>query len=329
MPWIALLLASALGCGESHSGKPGGSAGAAAESGGRAGAAGRAGAGGMSASKPTETTFVVRNDGKDALMLGSSCGAVWPSLFEQDNELGLVNSCSCSCADTSVCGCPAICLNTQELVVPGKSVSKTWEGVALDYSTDRNRSCFVERVPARGAKLKAKACWNYGDQGKAEKCSEESFAYGTDTTVTITAKPQASASILTKVGLVNTTDAPIYVVKERCGTQGLFDLDMGEEISVNAFCPCSCDAELKPTSCPTCGGCPEDVFEALAPGEMLVFEWDSGFYYQYESGCAGRYTMPPRSQVKLEQCWSKSPTTAQTCQSSYVVIGQETVLSAF
>jgi hypothetical protein len=315
------------GTGEGGAGRAG--VGGGSNAAGRAATAGESSSAGRSANEePIATKFVVRNDGDDALMLGSNCGVVWPALFEGDNQLGLVNSCSCPCEDRSVCGCPAVCLNTQELVVPGKSVTRTWDGTALDYSTDMTRSCFVERVPPTGTKLEVRACWNYGETGMPQACSAEWFAYGRDTEVTLSAKPAAATGKTTTVGLTNASGDTIYVVKERCGSQDWFRLDMGKEISVNTFCPCSCDASFHATSCPACGACAPDVFEAVAPGATIQFEWDSRFWYRYDSLCAKPYNMPRGSQVKVQLCWSKTPGGEPICQPTVVDIGARTVLSA-
>lgn len=306
-----------------------GTGGTQAGGGGRASVAGEASAAGRGGDEsPTETTFVVRNDGEDALMLGSTCGALWPSLFEGDNQLGLVDSCSCPCEDTSVCGCPAICLNTQELVVPGKSVSKTWAGTALDYSKDQTRSCYVKRVPASGTKLEARACWNYGNRGMPETCSAEWFAYGRDTKVAISAKPALASSKPTTVGIKNASVAPIYVVKSRCGAQDWFRLDMGKEISVNTFCSCDCDENFKRTSCPVCGQCAPDVIETIAPGAMITFEWDNRFWYNYDSGCSNQYNMPAESQLTVQLCWSREADHGDSiCQGTIVNVGESNVLT--
>jgi hypothetical protein len=305
-----------------------GTGGAKAGSGGSAGVAGESSAAGRGGdASPTETTFVVRNDGEDALMLGSTCGALWPSLFEGDNQLGLVNTCSCPCADQSVCGCPAVCLNTQELVVPGKSVSKTWAGTTLDYSTNMARSCYVERVPASGTKLEARACWNYGTRGMAETCSTEWFAYGRDTTVTISAKPALASSKPTTVGIKNASADPIYVVKNRCGAQDWFRLDMGKEISVNTFCGCGCDENFKATTCPVCGQCAPDEFEKVAPGATVTFEWDNRFRYHYDSGCSKQYNMPAESRLNVQLCWSRTPDGDTVCQGTIVELNGSNVLT--
>lgn len=329
-------------CGTSHSdpekNSPSDAAGHDSGAGGGSSAAGRAGGASESSAagrgakeqptKRTKTKFIVRNDGEDALMLGSNCGAVWPILFEGDNQLGLVNSCSCPCEDRSVCGCPAVCLNTQELVVPGKSVSRTWDGTALDYSSDMTRSCYVERVPPTGTKLEVRACWNYGQSGMPEACSAEWFAYGRDTEVTLSAKPSTADAKTTTVGLTNASAATIYVVKNHCGLQDWFRLDMGQEITVNTFCSCGCDASFHITQCPSCGQCGEDMFEAIAPGATIQFEWDGRFSYSYEGGCTKQYNMPGGSQVKVQLCWSKTPGGELICQPTVVDVGARTVLSA-
>ena len=310
----------------------GGAAGNAAVSGkGGAGSGGVSGANSSSGrgDAPIKTKFVVRNDGEDALMLGSKCGAIWPLLYAGDNQLGLVNTCSCPCSDRDACGCPGVCLDTQELVVPGKSVEKNWDGTALDYSTDMTRSCFVERVPATGSALEVRACWNYGDRGMSDTCSSESFAYGTETEVTISAKPEAAAKSVkpTTVGIRNAGSTPIYVIKDRCGAQDWFRLNMGPEISVNTFCACDCDENFHAMNCPACGQCAADQYERIAPGATLQLEWDSKFWYRYESGCSNRYNMPLESQLKVKLCWSQTAGGDDICQETIVDVGASNILT--
>jgi hypothetical protein len=352
-------------CGEAHSGDPNGSAGAAARGGGpgrgpeagiqpeagrgrggaggglmsvpnagagggvagRTSAAGRGGAGVSGIPEPTATMFEIRNEGEAALLLGSNCGASWLGLTDGAKQLGIGSSCACACDDLSACRCPAICVNTQELLVPGTSASRTWEGVAFDFSGDP--SCYERHVPQPGDSLTARGCWNTAESGETEGCSAVDFVYGEDSVVTIPAKGEAPASSLTRLVLTNTTSGPIEVVTDSCGLQGWFALDMGPEIALSTFCPCECSSELKPNQCPTCGGCTEDVIQTLSPGEDVSFEWDGRFDYRYGSGCTQRYGMPAGTQVKGKFCWRKPAESAQTCVTGPFPLGRVTTMTTF
>jgi hypothetical protein len=61
---------------------------------------------------------------------------------------------------------------------------------------------------------------------------------------------------------------------------------------------------------------------------MIAFEWDSRFWYHYESGCSKQYNMPAGSQVKIQVCWSKTPGGEPICQPTFIDVGASTMLSA-
>jgi hypothetical protein len=277
------------------------------------------GAGQISMGEPIETTFVIRNDGEAALLLGSNCGDNWLTLSEQGQPVAHDSTCSCECgAVSNACQCGFICRYTEEVIVPGKSATRTWDGNALDFPA--NDTCYVKRVPESGSQFEARGCWNVYDD--KESCSAVPFAYGSDTSVAISAKADPPAATLSRIMLTNATEGPIQVVKAHCGLPGWFELDMGMQLSIHDTCACPCEDGFKPGACPTCGACAEDEIETLAPGESIWSDWDGQFSYQYESGCSKRYAMPKDTNVMVRLCWTKSGETAPTCRTPPFRLGE-------
>jgi hypothetical protein len=295
-----------------------------------AAAAGKAGrdanaAGRKALAMPSQTQIAVRNQGAAPILLGTACGGLWLELFNQNMPIDYNRYCKCPCEDRNVCGCPAVCINTQTVLVPGESSELIWDGIALDSNT--NPGCYLQSVPELGTGLTAKACWNAPEGTKTpDHCSEASFAYGKDLKVTIPASSPAPAPRSVTLKLVNGSMGPIEIVQQRCGTQAWFELDMGEHFALDQFCPCSCDAKYQRDSCPACGPCAEDVTKTLAVGASESMVWDGGFYYSYASGCAKRYALPDGTHVSGKLCYRRSSDMTTTCTPTAFELGQQSIV---
>lgn len=274
---------------------------------------------------PSPTQITLENVGPAPILLGSDCGGLWLELSSQNKSIDYNRYCKCPCEDRSVCGCPAICINTQTVLVPGESSKFAWDGIALDSTT--TPGCYVQDVPQFGSPLTARACWNAPVGMKSpDHCSETSFAYGQRLDVTLTASAPAPAARSITLKLINGSTGPIDIVRKTCGVQGWFELDMGPHFALNQFCPCSCDANFQRASCPACGACAEDEHVTLAAGASESMLWDGAFFYTYASSCAQRYDFPDGTQVTGKLCYRKSGEMVTTCTPTSFTIGQQSIV---
>ena len=319
----------------------GGSAGAAtaAGTGGEAGRevvapAGRSAteSGRSAPAKPTQTQIVVTNVGSAPIQLGSNCGGfpathggLWLELFDQSLPVTYDRYCKTSCENPSVAGCPALCFSTQTLVMPGENNEFIWDGIALDQST--NKGCYLETAPAPGTVLRAKACWNAPDGvRRPEYCREESFVYGRDLRVTLPARGPETAARSVTVKLRNRSQGPIEIVRERCGAQGWFELNMGKQYALQNFCPCSCTSRYERDLCPACGACAADVLATLDVGGSESTSWDGSFYYTYASGCSQRHLMPDDARVNVKVCYRKQAASDLTCTEAALELSHQSII---
>lgn len=277
--------------------------------------------------EPTATKFVIRNDGDAALLLGSNCWGKWLDVSALGESFSIDEPCSCECGGTASidCMCGFICRYTEKVLVPGESVTHSWDGHALDVTDPP--TCHTKRVPEPGSELAARGCWNvYENQNL---CDSVAFTYGSDTEVTLSAKATAPAPTRSRATLTNGTETPIQVVKERCGAPGWFELDMGEEFSLPGPCTCPCDDEFKASACPSCGACTNDVLQTLQPGASISFDWDGEFVHRYASGCSQRYAFPTGMQIVSKFCWTKPGDSEPTCHGGLSTVAQNVSFSAY
>ncbi|MET0391467.1 MAG: hypothetical protein ABW321_36165 [Polyangiales bacterium] len=319
---------SAAGAGSSGSAAGAGSSGSAAgaSAGASAGADTDGGVGADPARSPVATRFVIENMGTAPVLLGSDCYGRWLLLAEGDQPLRYDDHCLCECGGTMTCTCPGACPSLQEVLMPGLTSEQAWDGVGRVVQPSE---CFEPHVPAIGAELSATACWNgvLGGMGNPN-CRITQFAYGESEVVQLSAVGESASLHRVSLVLINETGVPIEILTHRCEQQGWFKLDMGEASSVTTFCPCTCDAEQNATSCPVCGGCREDEWKTLAPGEGETLAWDGRFHYTYDSTCTAEYTYPYNTQVKSQLCWRTRGQTTETCGSvSFVLESAEQTVS--
>jgi hypothetical protein len=259
---------------------------------------------------PVPTTITLENAGSAPIVIGDQCGGSFLSLKHGEQALAYDRSCACACEAGMVCGCPAICRITEQLVVPGKDASIDWDGLWLRYD---DPSCYELAGLRHGDEVTAKACYHLG--AGIETCDETTFAYGAERNVKITAQPHSAARSPASIVLENRTGGPIRIITNHCGTQSWFQLALPDErASLSVFCPCSCTAEHGLGICPTCGECADDELETVANGAEHSFEWDGMFWYEYESGCTERYAMPAGYMVQARVCFLRAGESAPTCQ---------------
>ena len=272
---------------------------------------------------PVPTTFTLANIGSAPLVVGGQCGGTFLSLMHEGDSLLFDRSCACSCDAPEVCGCPPICLNTQELVVPGESTSVEWDGLFARFDEP---ACYELAGLTRGDVVTADGCWSLGLDEGAVACESVDFAYDIEREVTIEARHDSAVRTPVTVVLENQTGGPIELVTDECGVQTWFALELRDqpETTLSAFCPCACNAdfELDSGSCPVCGGCAETVTSIVAAGATHSFEWDGRFFWSYQSGCMNQYSMPRGLMVAAEVCFTRSGATSRTCQPFSFVLGE-------
>lgn len=260
------------------------------------------------------TDFVFYNRGTDPVVLGGNCGETWPSLTQDGETLGIDTSCACSCADfhspAGCPGCPDICLNTTELVVPGVPHTYNWDGLALNFARPE---CYSLQAPAHGSLITAWACHDLAASDNPP-CVSTEFEYGVDEEVTLTATPGPQPGERHAIVIENQTGVSIEIVVDHCGSEAWFQVaEEDPRISTSVFCPCSCNDAFQPDVCPVCGACADDVVVTLAQGESHDFDWDGRFWYQYDSGCARNYAMPASYGPLVKVCYTKLGDDAATC----------------
>lgn len=267
------------------------------------------------AARPVD--FVFRNAGEDPVVLGSICGGSWLGLSVRDEPLRIDSYCSCSCADFdrsqgSCAGCPAICLWTQELVVPGGQSVQPWDGVALDFAT--RPECYTREAPALGTKIDVQGCYDQSASNGESTCTSTSFTYDDVTEVAVVAQPPIKTAVPTQITIENQTGGAIEIIVDRCGNESWFQLDDADPaITAHSFCACGCDEAFNPAACPSCGACAEDVVKTLPQGGAHTLTWDGQFWYAYPSGCSARYRMPREYQVRAKACYTKAGESTETC----------------
>lgn len=285
-----------------------------------------AGASGAGAPRPVPTRITLQNTGSAPLVVGNQCGGLFLSLAHDGEDLSYDRACMCACDAPGACGCPAICLNTQALVVPGKSAAVEWDGL---YARFEDPSCYELAGLERGDTVTAEACWNESPEGATLACESVDFAYDREREVTISAEHHSAARTPVRIVLDNQSGSPIEIVTDECGTQRWFELalpldDDGETATLGSFCPCACSADFErdPGSCPVCGGCADPVVETVEPGATHGFEWDGMFWYGYASGCSAQYAMPAGVFLNAQVCFTRRGATERRCQPVFFVTGE-------
>jgi hypothetical protein len=268
------------------------------------------------------TSIELRNVGSAPFVTGSTCGGSFLALSQDGIELVVDRSCSCACEGDGACGCPAVCLNTLELLVPGESTSFLWDG---EYARFDDPSCYVLASPAHGELIAAEACWNQLPSSTVPGCQREEFRYGIDREIVIEGDNPMAGLTGVKIVLENQTGEAIDIVTDECGVQRWFRF--GPELeaagrTLDAFCSCQCDADLEVSDCPVCGPCSETVALTLEPGEIQVFDWNGGFVHTYDSGCARRYAMPPGMFLQTQVCFRRTASRAEECQPLAFTLGE-------
>ena len=255
--------------------------------------------------------FTVDNPGDVPVVLGNNCGGRWLSLERAGESLEWDRSCKCQCG-SDACGCPAVCEFTQRLLVPGDSAAQAWDGVELRSG---GPGCYEPVVPRASEVLNAVACWNQPASGQTKgTCQSQAFTYGESDAVTVHAKPTSFTGVSTTIDLENQSGAPIEVLAESCGVQGWFRLKVADNIVLDEFCPCGCDADrdFRPGHCPVCGGCTEPVYKTIPVGGKISYTWDGKFWFK-RAGCSSRYDMPPSMELAAEACWRKPGVGPEIC----------------
>lgn len=287
---------------------------------GSSGTGAHAGTGGP---EPVPTTIALENEGTAPLIVGTLCGGTFLTLAHDGEDLVFDRSCGCSCDAPDACGCPPVCSNTQELVVPGERASIEWDGL---YARFDEPACYELSGLSAGDVVTAAGCWTGGAEGAARGCETVDFTYDEQREVTIPAEHHTAARTPARIVLENQTGGPIQIVTDECGQQAWFALALKEHegASLGEFCPCGCNAdfELEPAGCPVCGGCAEPVVETVAAGGRHGFEWDGMFWNRYPSGCANRYPMPASYLVNAEACFTRQGESTRTCQPFFFVLGE-------
>jgi hypothetical protein len=272
--------------------------------------------------EPVPTTLTLVNAGSAPMVIGDQCGGHFLSLTHDGDALPYNRSWFCSCDAPDVCSSPVRCLSTEKLLVPGQQSTLEWDGLWMRYDEP---SCYELAGLERDDTVTAEACGHVGTVDEPSFCTRADFAYDTDRNVTIEAMPISAARKEITVVLDNQSGAAIDIVTDRCGAQDWFHLALPSgDASLAQFCPCECDADFKPTDCPVCGGCAEDVTQSVASGSSATLTWDGMFWHSYESGCAMRYAMPTGYTVQAEVCFKKANATLPTCQPVMFVHGQQT-----
>lgn len=303
------------GSGASGSGVSGVSGGWSGVSGGVSGSGAGTGAGGTGAPGGAPLDVLLQNRGQSPVLLGGNCGQAWPSFSRNGEVIATDSLCGCSCSEyQGACGCLAFCPITAELLFPGEDTSYRWDGYERATTS---LGCYELEGFERGDMLTASACFDLyfeGDQSFIE-CAETDFAYGVDNEAIITIEPEAKQPIATPLTLTNMSSKPITIITDSCGSQAVFELKGTAEqnMSMNAFCPCSCAEDWKTSICPACGACADDVTQTLAPGESYTTTWDGNFFYHYDSGCSQRYAMPRGFPVEMNVCYTKEGESQSTC----------------
>jgi hypothetical protein len=283
---------------------------------------------GTSPAQPT--TFVLENAGAQPVVLGSNCGGSWLRIERAGREIEFDRACRCSCRDkesTQGCAsCPAVCTSTQKQLAPGLNERLAWDGIQLDSS--QGQGCYVEAAFPSGTELTATACWNLDAQTGKGTCISKRFVYGVDREVVLSAEPVAAEPSSIAFTLENRTGAAIDLTDYCGGVSTWFNIGApGVKTSTGSFCPCTCVDQYRQSSCPTCGGCVEDVVHSVAPGATHTSVWNGRLVYTYPSGCAGHYAAPVGSPLTVEFCWRLSGSDAgtATCRQSEIVHGVEAV----
>jgi hypothetical protein len=294
---------------------------------------GRAGTGSVphvdqDAAVPVPTTITVENDGSAPIVLGNLCGGRFLGLSHEGDELAYDRSCANECG-SDVGGCPAICLFTQELLVPGEEASFDWDGLFASF--EGHPECYELSSLPSGDEVSATACWNETPEGELVDCTSVGFAYDEERDVTISVKHDSEARIPTKISFKNLTGGPIGIGITSCGQQDWFQLalplDEGRSVSLTSSCPCSCDADFEVTVCPDCETCSVPTIETVPAGETRSFEWDGMFWYNYPSGCSAQYAMPASFLVPGEICFTRQSTGVRSCQPVSFVLGENAEIS--
>jgi len=280
--------------------------------------------GARDAGKPSAvpTTITLDNTGSAPFVVGNQCGGTFLTLSHAGENLAYDLSCSRECG-TDVGGCPAICLFTQQLVVPGKSASMQWDG---RYGRFDDSGCYELAGLQRGDVVTAQACWNETPNGPPPQCQTTDFLYDQQREVTIRAEHHSAARTPVSIVLENRTGGPIELVTDSCGAQQWFALALKDEpgASLSTFCPCSCNADfaIDPGSCPGCGACADPVLQTLDDGALLTLQWDGMFWFAYDSGCSEQYAMPAGFMVNAQVCFKRPGATTRTCQPTSFTLGE-------
>jgi hypothetical protein len=116
--------------------------------------------------------------------------------------------------------------------------------------------------------------------------------------------PEPPTETLT-LGLRNMKTTTIYVQTEDCnGEERWFDLRIGSEtLDVQDGCDCRTADPLNgcPTPPPVCA---EPVAMAIEPGGEITYTWDTGYWFQHESGlCSNRFPVAGNQALTYRVCW--------------------------
>ncbi|HKU41149.1 MAG TPA: hypothetical protein VJR89_23465 [Polyangiales bacterium] len=258
------------------------------------------------------TSIVVENIGAEAIVLHPDCGAVWVEIRRGDEALDVTWYCKTMCDPPRHGGCPAICLTTDKLLVPGARKTFEWDGTFFQ----QQGTCHASEVPEQSTELTATVCWDaLLPWSAAPECASASFEYGVATEVVVRAQREPVQPRTTTLQLTNRRDTPIEIIAEHCSSQGVFSTDVGTTSSLAPGCICSCNDAAPDGQCslPACGTCAPDVVKVLQPGQAFEYEWDQHVWHRPVSTCSSEYALSPEDAVAMRACWRASPMAQVEC----------------